>query len=504
MIAMTDEYESEDSFIASIPEEEKYFIFCFRGKSSGIKCGGDYWYFNGFDVKNTTDGECGFYVCGSDNTLERIHAYYNGNTGIQISAFNNSNDFREDWPENNTILNCTSCFNADLGHQDADGFAAKLTVGSGNVFDGCVAFNNSDDGFDLFSNVATGPIGIVVVKNCIAYRNGYNADNSITNGNGTGFKMGGSNISIGRGNDDVPSGHQLINCIAFENKENGITSNSCPDIYIERCTSFNNGRNIYLYTTDSGKETAFTVNGLVSFSNSAAKTQSDDKIQCNKSDRSNYKSVNNYYYENGSSVNSQGKEFTADKFKSVNYDENDSENYKIVKRDTDGNIYLDEFLVPVNAEDFTGAVFELGNGAKTDLRYEQDTGWRHLCGTTTTPEEPNVPGDSDDPDDPDVPNKPSSSTVHFNVPPTDTTSESEPVSTVSEPVTAATTTEPAVTVVTTTSSAPITTMPIVSDTTEPVDGSDPFMLDEDTPEGNRNLGDPSERNPYTGVTAAVV
>ncbi|MBD5105171.1 MAG: hypothetical protein HDT47_09990 [Ruminococcaceae bacterium] len=517
MIPMTDENESEDSFIASIPESEKYFIFCFREKSSGIKCGGDYWYFNGFDVKNTTDGECGFYVCGSDNKLERIHAYYNGNTGIQISAFNNSDDFTEDWPENNTILNCTSCFNADLGQQDADGFAAKLTVGNGNVFDGCVAFNNSDDGFDMFSNVATGPIGVVVVQNCVAYRNGYDADNNITNGNGTGFKMGGSNIYIGRGNDGTPSGHKLINSIAFENKENGITSNSCPDIYIEHCTSFNNGRNIYLYTTDSGKETVFTVDGLVSFSNSADATKLDDKIQCNKSDSSNYKSTANYYYENGSSFNSINSPFTADMFKSTEFKDD------IVKRYTNGNINLGEFLAPA-VENFTGAVFETKDGDNTDLRYEQDIDWPHLCGTTTTPVQPTVPGDTDTtpvqptvpgdtdttpvqptvPSDPDDPDKPGNSTVHFNVPPTDTTSESESVGTVSEPVTAATTTEPAITIVTTTTSAPITTMPIVSDTTEPVDSLDPFRLDEDTPEGNRNLADPNERNPYTGVTAAAV
>ncbi len=35
------------------------------------------------------------------------------------------------------------------GYEDADGFAAKLTVGDGNVFDGCISYNNADDGWDL-------------------------------------------------------------------------------------------------------------------------------------------------------------------------------------------------------------------------------------------------------------------------------------------------------------------------------------------------------------------
>ncbi|MCD8188208.1 MAG: hypothetical protein LUD57_06325 [Ruminococcus sp.] len=33
--------------------------------------------------------------------------------------------------------------------ENADGFAAKLTCGEGNVFDGCMSYNNSDDGWDL-------------------------------------------------------------------------------------------------------------------------------------------------------------------------------------------------------------------------------------------------------------------------------------------------------------------------------------------------------------------
>ena len=47
--------------------------------------------------------------------------------------------------------------NADRAMEDADGFAAKLTTGEGNVFDGCIAAYNADDGWDLFAKAATGP-----------------------------------------------------------------------------------------------------------------------------------------------------------------------------------------------------------------------------------------------------------------------------------------------------------------------------------------------------------
>ena len=36
-----------------------------------------------------------------------------------------------------------------------------------------MAYNNSDDGWDLFAKAATGPIGVVTIQNCIAFRNGF-------------------------------------------------------------------------------------------------------------------------------------------------------------------------------------------------------------------------------------------------------------------------------------------------------------------------------------------
>ena len=57
---------------------------------------------------------------------------------------------------------------AVIGHHDP-----KLTCGEGNVFIGCIAAYNADDGWDLFAKSATGPIGKVEIRGCAAYRNGY-------------------------------------------------------------------------------------------------------------------------------------------------------------------------------------------------------------------------------------------------------------------------------------------------------------------------------------------
>lgn len=67
-------------------------------------------------------------------------------------------------------MNCSSYLNADKGYEDADGFAAKLTVGQGNVFDGCIAAYNADDGWDLFAKVQSGSIGVVTIQNCVAFK----------------------------------------------------------------------------------------------------------------------------------------------------------------------------------------------------------------------------------------------------------------------------------------------------------------------------------------------
>ena len=148
-----------------------YATLDFGGVGTGFSVWGNYWSISKLNITNTKDGAKGMQLAGSHCVLEQMNFYNNGNTGLQVSGL--STDNKALWPSYNTIKNCTSMNNADRAMEDADGFAAKLTTGEGNVFDGCIAAYNADDGWDLFAKAATGSIGAVTIQNCVAYKNGY-------------------------------------------------------------------------------------------------------------------------------------------------------------------------------------------------------------------------------------------------------------------------------------------------------------------------------------------
>ncbi len=266
------------------PNSSERPVLDFGGKCAGMILGGDYWCFKGFDVTHSADAQKGVQVSGSHNVLDQINTYHNGNTGLQISRLLSS-DTKSDWPSYNTILNCTSYGNADKGYEDADGFAAKLTVGDGNVFDGCIAYNNADDGWDLFAKVETGSIGSVTIQNCVAYGNGYLEDGTNA-GNGNGFKMGGSSIS---------GYHKLINSVSYNNKSKGIDSNSCPDIQVSNSTTFNNeSYNVAFYTNEAAN-TDFFAKGVLSYRKD---TSVDEQFKLKGTqDKDKVYGVNNYYWD---------------------------------------------------------------------------------------------------------------------------------------------------------------------------------------------------------------
>ena len=320
-------------------------VFDFQGKCAGMVFGGDYWYFKGFDVTKSQNGQKGIQVSGNNNTLDSINAYHNGNTGIQISRLFSADKF-EDWPANNLILNCTSYGNADAGYEDADGFAAKLTVGEGNVFDGCVAYNNADDGWDLYAKVETGPIGAVTIKNCVAYLNGYLEDGTNA-GNGNGFKMGGESLS---------GKHKLINSYAFFNKAKGIDSNSCPDIIVENSIAYNNESYNVAFYTNNAANTDFSATGIISFKDATIK-KGLDIVENFKfkgtQDESKVKGETNYYWDGTKSVNSKGAAVDATCFKSLKFEG--------ITRNADGTINMNGFLeltdkAPENAGAVPGGV----------------------------------------------------------------------------------------------------------------------------------------------------
>lgn len=207
----------------------------FNSTNRGIQLYGDYWHFNNIEI--TGAGDNGMYISGSYNIIEGCLFYNNRDTGLQIGRGYAHENTINLWPSYNLIKNCTSFANYDAGTygENADGFAAKLTVGYGNVFDGCIAFRNSDDGWDLFAKEDSGNIGTVILYNCFSFENGFlpypiqreASDGTLyesyntRDGDGIGFKLGGSTME-----GDVI----LNNCLAFNNKLHGFGDNSNPGV----------------------------------------------------------------------------------------------------------------------------------------------------------------------------------------------------------------------------------------------------------------------------------
>ena len=311
-------------YLIADPSDSQRPVFDFNRACAGMIFAGDYWYCQGFDVTNTQDTQKGIQISGSNCVFDNIQAYHNGNTGIQVSRYLTT-DEREDWPSSDLILNCTSYGNADIGYEDADGFAAKLTVGDGIVFDGCISYNNADDGWDLFAKVETGSIGSVTIKNCVAYGNGYLEDGTDA-GNGNGFKMGGSSIT---------GYHTLINSVAFGNKAKGIDSNSCPDIQVKQSTSFNNESYNVAFYTNAGNKTDFGATGILSYRTKNLTQQEQLKLL---QEEATIRTTMNYFWNETKqeSTNSEGNVAKDSWFVSTTDPQ--------ITRNADGTINMNGFL----------------------------------------------------------------------------------------------------------------------------------------------------------------
>jgi hypothetical protein len=125
---------------------------------------------------------------------------------------------------NNLFLNCDAWNNWDYTSENgkggnSDGFGCHPPKGStNNVFRGCRAWFNSDDGFDCINAHEA-----VTFENCWAFYNGYSPEfKSRCDGNG--FKAGGYGKSPVRVPNPVPR-HQIRFCLAVRNKASGFYSN---------------------------------------------------------------------------------------------------------------------------------------------------------------------------------------------------------------------------------------------------------------------------------------
>ena len=204
----------------------------------GIYLKASYWHIRGIDINGA--GDNGMIISGSNNIVEFCSFFKNRDTGLQLGG----------GASNNQIINCDSYYNADPGQGNADGFAPKLDVGTGNYFYGCRSWQNSDDGWDGYLRPRPLNVPTTTLENCWTFMNGYLENWSQSTGNGNGFKMGGS--------DSANLAHNFIlkKCLAFDNRVKGFDqNNNRGSMTLYNCTGYRNLSKNYSISgaIDSGK-----------------------------------------------------------------------------------------------------------------------------------------------------------------------------------------------------------------------------------------------------------
>lgn len=212
--------------------------------SRGIQISHNYWHLKGIEIRNA--GDNGVYISGWYNIVENCSIHDCKDTGLQIGGGGSHNQ----------IINCDSYFNADPSEGNADGFAAKLDVGTDNYFYGCRAWQNSDDGWDGYlresNNVTT------TVENSWCFNNGYRKNGTASNGNGNGYKMGGGD----NGNSlNLAHNFNLKNSLAFDNRVKGFDqNNNRGSMTIYNCSAYRNGTNYSIPSFVNSSEVATVIN----------------------------------------------------------------------------------------------------------------------------------------------------------------------------------------------------------------------------------------------------
>jgi len=208
--------------------------------------GANYWHIKGLIIKEA--GDNGIKIESNWNTIEfcDFDACYDSGIQIGLSKDSGSNDGTCAY---NYIFNCDSYNNCDSHKSggNADGFACKLFCGPGNIFEKCRSWNNSDDGWDFYSNT----FGVLLL-NCWTW---HNADATTLRGNkagnGNGFKMGG-NSTYSRGTNIA------VGCVAFDmhyvsggGKCFDQNDNQDPQIMLN-CTTFDNIKGFSMASGSTG------------------------------------------------------------------------------------------------------------------------------------------------------------------------------------------------------------------------------------------------------------
>lgn len=182
----------------------------------------------------------GVWIRGSDNVFELLNTHHHMGPGLFIKD-----------GANNLVLNVDSHHNYDPmtsngAGQSADGFGAHVSENQpGNVFRGCRAWANTDDGFDLINARSA-----VLIEHSWTWGQGYlpGTHTALPAGNGNGFKIGGFG---GKFHGNAPK-HTVRYSVAFDNKVNGFYANHHPvaSEFLNN-TSVNNGVDFNLLGIDA-------------------------------------------------------------------------------------------------------------------------------------------------------------------------------------------------------------------------------------------------------------
>jgi len=228
-----------------------------QARIHGISVTGNYIHLRGFEIKNVKQNRTdqkeswGIHVNGGDNNVfEALDIHHIMGPGLFIVGGGN-----------NRILNVDSHHNFDENSYDggptpgenADGFGCH-TSDAGNVFDGCRAWFNSDDGFDFINSP-----GVCVVQRSWAFQNGFRPDTTTGIGNGAGIKGGGFTNNVP---GTIPR-HRMIQNVSFSNRRQGFYANHHEGgLDFINNTAFNNAQRNYDLLADEGPAAHFLRNNI--------------------------------------------------------------------------------------------------------------------------------------------------------------------------------------------------------------------------------------------------
>ena len=176
--------------------------------------------FQGFDVVGVqvtiptshTQSECFWVDGGNNNRFQQLRLHDGMANGWYLTK-----------GASNLVLNCDAYNNKGLDSGsigNTDGFGCHPSSGGrSNVFYGCRAWFNSDDGYDCINSFES-----VTFDHCWSFYNGYWTNFSDPGGDGNGFKAGGYGVSGTATPSVIPRNVIRFN-LAVRNKASGFYAN---------------------------------------------------------------------------------------------------------------------------------------------------------------------------------------------------------------------------------------------------------------------------------------